>query len=89
VLASRTGSHLKEFSDMQKQATAEPAKLPRLLREGEAAAYLGLSKRTLQKDRTVRSMGIPFAKFGHHVRYRESDLDRYIESRMVGLAEAA
>lgn len=62
---------------------------PQLLGEEQAAAYLGLKRSTLQKDRTVRSLGIPFAKFGRAVRYRQADLDRYIESRMVGLPEAA
>lgn len=55
-----------------------------LLTPREAAAYLRLSYRTLDTDRCTRKLNIPFVKFGRAVRYRQADLDRFIESRMVG-----
>ncbi len=60
---------------------------PILFDEGKAAVYLGgeggaLSKKTLQAMR-VRGDGPMFVKIGRLVRYRQSDLDQYIDSRAV------
>lgn len=48
-----------------------------------AAAFIGMSDKTLEKDRCVRHLGIPFVKYGRTVRYRESDLMAFINSRVV------
>lgn len=61
----------------------------RLLTTPEAASYVRLSISTLNTDRCTRELNIPFVKYGRAVRYRLEDLDRFIESRLVGLAEAA
>lgn len=60
-----------------------------LLTTQEAADYLRLSPKTLDTARCTGELSIPFVKYGRSVRYRQADLDRYIESRMVGLPEAA
>jgi len=53
-----------------------------LLTTKEAATYLGLSKAFLERDRWAGAQ-VPFIKIGRRaVRYRFSDLQRYIESRM-------
>jgi Helix-turn-helix domain len=54
-----------------------------LFSEGQAANYLGneehpFSVRTLQRWR-VEGIGPKFAKLGQSVRYRQSDLDAYLE----------
>jgi hypothetical protein len=51
--------------------------------EGGAAAYLGgsnspLSTRTLQRWR-LEGVGPPFVKLGRLVRYRQSDLDSFLD----------
>ena len=53
-----------------------------ILRTREAAAYLGLSKPTLERFRTLGG-GPKFAKLGAAVRYRKADLDEWLESRLV------
>lgn len=46
----------------------------------EAAAYVGLSKPTLERFR-VTGEGPHFVKLGGAVRYRKEDLDKWIEGR--------
>ena len=48
----------------------------------EAARYLGLSKPTLERFRTLGG-GPKYAKLGSSVRYRKADLDAWLESRLV------
>ena len=55
----------------------------RLLRNDEAAKFLNLSEKTLNKDRCTREIGIPFVKLGRAVRYRVSDLEKFIAERVV------
>ena len=45
----------------------------------EAAKYLNLKKHTLEAW-AVRGGGPPFLKFGRAVRYRKTDLEKYVES---------
>ena len=52
-----------------------------LLDTGEAAAYLHLSPRTLERYR-VTGEGPRFLKLGRRVLYRRDDLDTWIESRV-------
>jgi len=47
----------------------------------QAAEYLGLKRTTLEAWR-CRGGGPRFAKLGRAVRYRKTDLDDWIESRM-------
>lgn len=53
-----------------------------LLDTPRAAAYLGLSPHTLATIR-VRGGGPPFVKLGRRVMYRASDLEAFIEARVV------
>ncbi|HET8920929.1 MAG TPA: helix-turn-helix domain-containing protein [Xanthobacteraceae bacterium] len=48
----------------------------------EAASYCRLSKRTLERLR-VSGLGPRFVKYGRSIRYRQSDLDQWIASRVV------
>jgi excisionase family DNA binding protein len=48
----------------------------------EAAAYLGLAVSTLNKWRCYGS-GPKFLKLGRSVRYRRSELDQFVETRML------
>ena len=53
-----------------------------LLDEREASTYLKISPRTVQSWRLTGD-GPQFVKIGRVVRYRRSDLDAYITSRIV------
>jgi len=54
-----------------------------LLTPGEVAQITGLSVETLAQWRSQRR-GIPFVKVSRNcVRYRQSDLDRWLEERIV------
>jgi excisionase family DNA binding protein len=48
----------------------------------EAADYLRLSKRTLERLR-VSGLGPKFVKCGRAVRYRQADLEEWIGQRVV------
>ncbi len=51
-----------------------------------AAAYLDVTPRTLEVWRCVKRHAIPYIKVGRLVKYRQSDLDVWLESRTVGAA---
>jgi hypothetical protein len=53
-----------------------------------AAAYLDENPSTLANQRS-RGEGPTYIKLGHHVKYRQSDLDAYIESCIVRLQKGA
>ena len=55
----------------------------------EAAAYIRLSKPTLERLR-LKGDGPCYAKMGKAVRYRRSDLDAWLASRLIrSTSEAA
>ena len=58
-----------------------PADAPRFLTNAEAAAFLKLSPRTLEKQR-VTGGGPPFRKFGRRVLYAVEDLERWSAERV-------
>lgn len=54
----------------------------RILTTKDAAAYLGVSKAFLERDRWAGAR-IPFVRVGSRaVRYRATDLDAYLNSRI-------
>ncbi|WP_050455714.1 helix-turn-helix transcriptional regulator [Candidatus Burkholderia verschuerenii] len=56
------------------------AQPPRYLTNDEAAAYLRLSPRTLEKQRVIGG-GPKFRKFGRRVMYAAADLDAWADQR--------
>ncbi|MES2920184.1 MAG: helix-turn-helix domain-containing protein [Verrucomicrobiota bacterium] len=56
----------------------ETAELVKLLTTDEAAARLGVSRRTVQDLAAERKLA--FVKFGRNVRFDRGDLDKFIES---------
>lgn len=60
----------------------EVRKTLKLLNEKQAAEVLGLSHRTLQNWR-VKGGGPRFVKLSGSVRYRERDLEAWVESRVT------
>lgn len=56
--------------------------MTKVLSEVEAAPYVGLAIPTLQQMR-VKGNGPAFLKLGRAVRYRQSDLDEWLEKRVV------
>ena len=55
---------------------------PGILNTEAAAQYLALSKQTLERYR-VAGAGPRYAKFAGAVRYRRTDLDAWVESRLI------
>lgn len=51
------------------------------LRTEDAATYLGLARKTLEKDRSTGEFGIPFIKLNRAVLYDTGDLDRFMAER--------
>ena len=55
-----------------------------LLKEAEAAQYLGLERNTLSVWRSNGRVPLPFIRIGARVRYRMSDLQRFLDDNTVG-----
>lgn len=51
----------------------------KLLTRKEAAEYLGLSEGTLAVWKTTKRYPLPLIKVGRSVRYRQSDLDKFLD----------
>jgi predicted site-specific integrase-resolvase len=54
-----------------------------LLDDVRAAQMLGIAAKTLPVWRSTRRVEIPYIKIGRCVRYRLSDLQRFIEAKTV------
>lgn len=55
-----------------------------LFNEKEAGKYIGLKNhRTLSVWRSTKRYELPFIKVGSLVRYRKSDLDKFLEQRLI------
>jgi len=54
---------------------------PVLLNEQQAAEYLGVAAGTLTVWRCTGRYNLPFVKVGRFVKYKQSDLDKWIENR--------
>ncbi|NPC57853.1 helix-turn-helix domain-containing protein [Caenimonas soli] len=55
----------------------------------QTAALLNVPEATLAVWRSTNRVVLPFFKLGHHVRYRRSDLERFIERHLRNAPEAA
>ena len=59
-----------------------------LLTREQAAAYLGVSPRTLAVWKSTGRYGLPVCKVGRLAKYRKSDLDAFIQRSVIGAASA-
>ena len=59
-----------------------------LLSREQAAAYLGVSPRTLAVWKSTGRYQLPVCKVGRLVKYRKSDLDVFIQRNVTGAAAA-
>jgi len=69
---------LEREDDQRRQPT--PADTPQYLNNDEAAAFLRLSPRTLEKQRVIGG-GPRFRKFGRRVMYAQTDLLAWADAR--------
>ncbi len=60
-----------------------------LLSRGDAAAYLGVAAATLATWATTKRYPLPMVKIGRVVKYRQRDLDAFIEARTTHPGEVA
>jgi predicted DNA-binding transcriptional regulator AlpA len=58
----------------------------RLLKQKEVAEWIGMSEAWLEQCR-FRKIGIPFIKCDRACRYRTSDVQKWIDTHLVGLTE--
>ncbi len=56
--------------------------MSRWLNEKQVAEKTGLSLSKLRNDRSL-GQGFPYSKWGRNVRYREEDIDRFLEATLV------
>ena len=75
-------SALKSMSDEAERAEKAKKGSP-FLSTGQAAHFVGLSRRTLEKMR-VQGGGPLYRKHGRYVRYHIDDLEAWSKSRMKG-----
>jgi len=57
-----------------------------LLSRKEAATYLGVTEKTLAQWKCTKRYDLPVVKIGRLVKYKKSDLDKFIEKGTVGMA---
>ena len=53
-----------------------------LMTEQQLADLLGKSPKTLEADRG-KGVGIPYVRVGRSIRYRTSDVEKYLDERTV------
>jgi excisionase family DNA binding protein len=53
-----------------------------LLNQKEAAAYLGTTVKSLNSLRYLGRNTLPCIRWGNRIKYRKSDLDAWIESKL-------
>lgn len=58
--------------------------LSELISSDEAAEYLGITRKTMEVWRSTKRYNIPYIKVGRLVRYRKSDLEAFLISRVQG-----
>lgn len=58
-------------------------RIDRLMDQKEAAQLLGMSEAWFEMNRFKRT-GLPYVKIGRAIRYRESDIQKYISDHIVG-----
>ena len=54
-----------------------------LLTEKEVQEYYKINANTLQRNRSV-GLGLPYVKLGRLVRYKVSDIEKYLDANTVG-----
>lgn len=57
--------------------------IDKLLTQKEVAEWTGMSSAWFEMSR-FKGTGIPYVKIGRSVRYRTSDVQRWIESNVIG-----
>ncbi len=55
----------------------------------QTAQLLNVPETTLSVWRSTNRVVLPYFKLGHHVRYRRSDLEKFIECNLRNSTEAA
>lgn len=55
-----------------------------LLNTAQAASFLGLEPGTLINWRSTRRQILPFVRLGRSIRYRQSDLEAFVEQNVSG-----
>lgn len=78
--AGPTTSAMRPVEHTEKADAPRPRSTPRYLTNSEAAAYLRLSPRTLEKHRVIGG-GPRFHKFGRRVMYALADLEAWAGER--------
>ena len=58
---------------------------PELYDTGPAADYLGIKPHTLEVWRASGRYALPFVRVGRRIKYRRSDLDRFLEQNTVSV----
>lgn len=53
----------------------------------EAAEYLGLQEQTLAAWATTKRYPLPYIRVGRRIKYRITDLEKFLELRTVGAPE--
>ena len=60
----------------------------KLLNGHEAASLLGITYHTLAVWKSAKRYNVPYVKIGRLVKYRRSELERFIRDNSAGMADA-
>lgn len=70
-----------------RQLAARNRNLARLMTPAEVAELLGVQVQTLTAWRCRGAQELPYVKAGRLVRYREADVERFVQMRTVGAVD--
>ena len=78
----------QSFSEWLDAGKESPAAFPALLSRKQAAEYLGVKEQTLACWSTTKRYALPYIKVGRLVKYRRTDLEKFIIENCIGTASA-
>lgn len=68
----------------RRSSTPQTGLLGHLLNNNQAAAFIGVTPRTLEVWRCTKRHSIPYIKVGRLVKYRQSSLENWLATRTIG-----
>jgi len=76
-------SLVEKQEEIEKKVDDFISNTPTLLTRSQAGEYIGIAGQTLAVWALTGKHSLPFIKSGRKVLYRKSDLDKFLESRIV------
>jgi len=77
------------MADYRERFTLPDALRRRLITEDETADFLHIKPETLATWRCMKRYALPYVRVGRSIRYRPSDVEKFLAERTVSMETAA